>query len=116
MRQRSKCDHSHSDQYPLGKALDLQGVYTIRQGQYKDGSVQEDRVTVEVGRVTSNIYGGSVTSLRGTSWHRLMIPIMLPNLNPSNSWQGHCWYQYVSCVWHDSRRTEFCDAGIPVAP
>lgn len=43
--------------------VDLNGIYTLRLSVYgKDGNTEEDRVTVEVGRVVSTIYGGKVES------------------------------------------------------
>ncbi len=55
--------YTYGDEYPLEKELDLQGVYTIRLVVTKtDGTEVEDRVTVEVGRVISNIYGGFAES------------------------------------------------------
>lgn len=59
-------NYVYGDEYPIDHPVDLKGVYTVRLVvQDTAGATVEDRVTLEVGRVISNVYGGTAPSTDG---------------------------------------------------
>ena len=53
-------NYVYGDEYPADHPVDLNGIYTLRLVVTGiNGETVEDRITVEVGRVISNIYGGT---------------------------------------------------------
>jgi len=59
-------NYVYGDEYPPDHPIDLNGTYTVRLiVSNTQGEVVEDKVTVEVGRVIPNIYGGIAISSDG---------------------------------------------------
>jgi len=56
-------NYVYGDEYPADHPVDLNGIYTLRLTVVNNaGEIAEDRVTVEVGSVIPNIYGGTAQS------------------------------------------------------
>ncbi|MFH1777293.1 MAG: RHS repeat-associated core domain-containing protein [Candidatus Omnitrophota bacterium] len=81
-------NYTYGDEYQQDHPIDLAGVYTIRLLVTNiHGAVAEDRVTVEVGRVIPNIYGGKAISTDGmvvldVPEHALREPFRIITIKP----------------------------------